>query len=94
MKQRKNANKKTLKTWNKPGSSHPYTQWQLALERKLKSTCPQVRPFTPEHFVKTGYNFSEHREMHFCATIGRSKTTLSFNLSIKQSRIEFTKAKF
>src|ERR1044072_3821225 len=59
---------KTLKTWNKPGSSHPYTQRQLVLERKLKSTCPQVRPFIPKQSVKTGYHFSEHRKMHFCAS--------------------------
>ena len=85
---------KKLKTWNKPGSSHPYTQRQLVLERKLKSTCPQVRPFTHEHSVKTGYNFSKHREMHFCAMNKKIRDNINFNLSIKQSRVEFTKAKF
>ena len=46
--------KKTGKTRIKPGSSHPYTQRQLVLERKLKTTCPQVRIFTPD-IAKLGY---------------------------------------
>src|ERR1044072_8807973 len=49
------TSKKTRKTMIKPGSSHPYTQRQLVLERKLKTTCPQVRIFTPE-ITKLGYN--------------------------------------
>src|ERR1044072_9383578 len=88
------TSKKTQNTRTKPGSSYPYTQRQLVLERKLKLTCPQVRPFTPEHSVKTGYNFSEHREMHFCAINKKIRDNISFNLSIKQSRVEFTKEKF
>ena len=46
MRQGKNAKDKTLndpKNKNNPGSSHPYTQRQLVLERKLKPTCPQVK---------------------------------------------------
>ena len=42
------THKRPLKTQNNPGSSHPYTQRQLGLERKLKSTCPQVRQNTPQ----------------------------------------------
>src|ERR1044072_3145604 len=50
--------KKTGKTRIKPGSSHPYTQRQLVLERKLKTTCPQVRIFTPDT-AKIRIHFSE-----------------------------------
>src|ERR1044072_5145486 len=48
------TSKKTRKTKIKLGSSHPYTQRQLVLERKLKTTCPQVRIFTPD-IAKLGY---------------------------------------
>ena len=47
--------KKTQKDRNNPGSSHPYTQRQLVLERKLKTTCPQVHHPTPT--ANTGYIF-------------------------------------
>src|ERR1044072_2650027 len=55
---KKNENTTSKKTQNiriKLGSSHPYTQRQLVLERKLKTTCPQVRNFTPET-TQLGYN--------------------------------------
>ena len=42
------TSKNTRKTRLKPGSSHPYTQRQLVLELKLRTTCPQVRNFTPD----------------------------------------------
>ncbi len=74
---------KTLKTWNKPGSSYPYTQRQLVLERKLKSTCPQVRHSTPEHMTNKDATFYKTGVMHFCAFMGRSKTTFTLNLPIR-----------
>src|ERR1044072_1045053 len=49
---KKENNENTQNEWNEPGSSHPYTQRQLVLERKLKSTCPQVRQFTLKYMQK------------------------------------------
>src|ERR1044072_7561682 len=85
---------KTLKTWNKPGSSHPYTQRQLVLERKLKSTCPQVRHFTPNNLSKQDTTFSKHGVMHFYASLEIQGKTANLNLSIKQRRFEFTKTRY
>ena len=48
--------KKTQKQWNKPGSSYPYTQRQLVLERKTRVDLPSSRQFTPKYIVKIGYN--------------------------------------
>jgi len=48
----KNAKRKQIKDskyQNNPGSSHHYTQRQLALERQLKVACPQAN----EYILKT-----------------------------------------
>ena len=60
----KKKNKKTQKDRHNPESSHPYTQRQLVLERKLKTTCPQVHQSTPT--AHSGYIFLSKTEvMHF-----------------------------
>src|ERR1044072_2107208 len=65
---KKENNENTQNEWNKPGSSHPYTQRQLVLERKLKSTCPQVRQFTPYTLSKQDTTLPENKVMHFYAS--------------------------
>ena len=60
MKQEKNAKRKQIKdskTQNNPGSSHHYTQRQLALERQLKVACPQAHEYILETMLYIGYRF-------------------------------------
>ena len=55
MRQSKNAKIKQIKdskTQNNPGSSHHYTQRQLARERKLKVACPQAHEYILETNAK------------------------------------------
>ena len=80
------TSKKTRKTMIKPGSSHPYTQRQLVLERKLKTTCPQVRIFTPE-ITKLGYN----RGMQIVTGSEKSEIQLSSIYPSNREDSEFTK---
>ena len=94
IRQRKNAKENNEKDQNKPGSSHPYTQRQLVLERKTRVDLPSSRQFTPKHFVKTGYNFSKTQGYAFLCQFRGSEKTVNFNLSIKQSRFKFTKTKY
>ena len=64
VKMQNKTSKKTQKDRNNPESSHPYTQRQLVLERKLKTTCPQVHQSTPT--AHSGYIFLSKTEvMHF-----------------------------
>src|ERR1044072_3180099 len=66
------TSKKTRKTRIKPGSSHPYTQRQLVLERKLKTTCPQVRIFTLDT-TKIRIHFQEKQGNANCCWIRKSE---------------------
>src|ERR1044072_7296992 len=66
------TSKKTRKTRIKPGSSPPYTQRQLVLERKLKTTCPQVRIFTPDT-AKIRIHFQEKQGNANCHKIRKSE---------------------
>src|ERR1044072_7117402 len=61
---------------------------------KTQVDLPSSQTIYPRILFYNRLQLSEHREMHFCATKERLETTLNFILSIKQSRIEFTKEKF
>ena len=78
------------KTRFKPGSSHPYTQRQLALERKLKTTCPQVRNFTPDT-TKFRIHFSEKQGKAKCCWIRNSEIQSSSTYPSNGGDSEFTK---
>ena len=83
MRQIKNAKSKTTKdskNTTNPRSSHPYTQRQLALERKTQDDLSSSQITYPEYFAKTGYLFREKRGHAFLWEI---RDYNSHRLSIK-----------
>ena len=73
MRQGKNAKyqiTKDSKNTTNPRSSHPYTQRQLALERKTQDDLSSSQITYPEYFAKSGYLLRENGVMHFLLDLG------------------------